>query len=163
MVPTIRPATTDDLPAINDIYNHYVLTSTCTYQEAPETMEDRQDWFAKHGPQHPIIVAQLNHQIVGWGSLSAYHPRSAYRWTVENSVYVHPHFQHQGIGAALLAQLIDLSKKAGHHSIVALIDASQTASIALHAKFGFVQVAHLKEVGFKDNRWLDVIDMQLML
>lgn len=163
MNPQLRLATSDDLPSINDIYNHYVQTSTATFQELPETMTHRQTWFANHGPTHPVIVAQINNQTVGWGSLSPFHPRSAYRWTVENSVYIHPEFQRRGIGSALLAQLIDLSRKAGHHSIVAIIDASQSNSVALHAKFGFVQVAYLKEVGFKFNRWLDVIDMQLLL
>ena len=85
----VRPASEADLAAINDIYNHYVLHSTSTYQEEPETMEGRRRWFAQHGTAHPVIVAELNGEVVGWGSLSAYHPRSAYRRTVENSVYVH--------------------------------------------------------------------------
>jgi phosphinothricin acetyltransferase len=84
---TLRPATADDLTAINDIYNHYVLHSKCTYQETPEPIEGRRQWFSEHRSQHPVIVAEAGGQVVGWGSLSAYHARSAFRHTVENSIY----------------------------------------------------------------------------
>src|SRR3954471_5337179 len=110
---TLRPATAADLPAINDIYNHYVLNSTCTYQEVPEPLAGREAWFARHGPGHPVIVA-VDHAgvVVGWGSLSPYHARSAYRFTVENSVYV-CHDQHRkGIVSALLADLIERARAA---------------------------------------------------
>src|SRR5437868_847055 len=83
----IRSATRSDLAAINGIYNHYVFDSTCTYQEVLEPMSSRRRWFNHHGTKHPITVAELEGTIVGWGSLSAYHARSAYRRTVENSVY----------------------------------------------------------------------------
>ncbi|MGD0022954.1 MAG: hypothetical protein ABSC54_11740 [Smithellaceae bacterium] len=82
---TIRPATESDLAAINDIYNHYVHHSTCTYQEEPEPLDGRQQWFNHHGDKHPVIIAEADRQTIGWGSLSAYHARSAYRRTVENS------------------------------------------------------------------------------
>jgi phosphinothricin acetyltransferase len=94
MPPTVklRDAAAADLPAINDIYNHYVLHSTCTYQEEPETADARRAWFDAHGPAHPVTVAVDDGVVVGWGSLSPYHRRSAYRRTVENSVYVaHTH------------------------------------------------------------------------
>ena len=159
----IRPATAADLPAINAIYNHYVLHATCTYQEEPSTADERTAWFAAHGPNHPVTVAERDGKVVGWGSLSRFHARSAYRNTVENSVYV-PHDLHrQGIGSALLADLVERAKSAGHHSILALIDASQRGSVALHAKHGFVEVGRLREVGFKFGRWLDVVYMQRMV
>jgi len=163
ITPLIRIARTDDLDAINTIYNHYVLQSTCTYQETPESMEDRRKWFARHGAPHPVTVAELNGNIVGWGSLSAYHARSAYRHTVENSIYVDQALQGRGIGSALLRDLIERARALGHHAIIAGIDGDQTASIALHAKFGFEQVGHLREVGFKFDRWLNVIYMELRL
>jgi L-amino acid N-acyltransferase YncA len=158
---TIRLATADDLPAINDIYNHYVLNSTCTYQEVPETMEGRKKWFEHHGGKHPVTVAVLDGQIVGWGSLSTFHSRSAYRFAVENSVYLDHRFLGQGIGSLVLKDLIDRAKALGHHTIVAGADAEQAASLALHRKLGFVEVAHFKQVGFKFGRWLDVIYMQV--
>jgi len=159
----IRPATLADLPAINDIYNHYVLHSTCTYQDEPETPEARAAWFAAHGPRHPITVALVDGQVLGWGSLSPFQKRAAYRNTVENSVYVHPAHHRRGIGRALLADLISRARAIGHHTIIAGIDAEQAASVAIHSAMGFQQVAFLKEVGYKFNRWLHVYYLQLML
>lgn len=159
----IRPAIESDLVAINDIYNHYVLHSTCTYQEAPEPIEDRRQWLHRHGERHPVIVAEMGGCVVGWGSLSPYHARSAYRRTVENSVYVHHQHHRQGIGALILGDLIVRARHLGHHAIIAGIDAEQIASMALHARFHFKKVGHFKQVGFKYDRWLDVIYMELML
>jgi L-amino acid N-acyltransferase len=160
---TIRPAVKSDLKVINDIYNHYVLHSTCTYQEQPEPLDGRQKWFAHHGPEHPITVAVEKNKVVGWGSLSAYHARSAYRRTVENSVYVHHQHHRRGIGSLLLEDLIVRARKVGHRVIIAAIDADQPASIALHAKFKFQKVGHFKQVGFKFGRWLDVVYLELLL
>jgi L-amino acid N-acyltransferase YncA len=160
---TIRLATRADLPAINEIYNHYVLHSTCTYQEEPSTASEREVWFLVHGPNHPITVAEQSAEVVGWASLSPFHPRAAYRRTVENSVYVRHDRQKQGIGSALLADSIDRAKALDHHTIIALIDLEQAASVAIHIKYSFEQVGHLKEVGFKFNRWLDVVYLQKIL
>jgi len=160
---TIRPATEADLVAINDIYNHYVQHSTCTYQEDPEPLDGRRQWFHRHGEKHPVIVAETGGQVVGWGSLSAYHARSAYRRTVENSVYVHHEYHWRGIGSLLLQELIVRARSLGHRAIIAGIDADQPASVALHAKFHFKKVGHLEQVGFKFGRWLDVVYMELIL
>jgi L-amino acid N-acyltransferase YncA len=159
----LRAATEADLVAINDIYNYYVLHSTCTYQEETETLDSRRTWFKHHGEKHPVIVAEANGQVVGWASLSAYHTRSAYRHTVENSVYIHHQHHRHGIGTLLLQELIVRACNLGHHAIIAGIDADQPASVALHTKFQFVKVGHLKQVGLKCGRWLDVIYMELML
>jgi len=159
----IRLATQSDLGAINDIYNHYVLHSTCTYQEETEIIDNRRLWFQQHGELHPIIIAEVAGEVAGWGSLSPYHRRSAYRRTVENSVYVHHEHHRRGIGSRLLQELISRAHAVGHHAIIAGIDAEQTASVALHTKFQFEHVGRLKQVGFKFNRWLDVIYMELIL
>ena len=159
----IRPATESDLVAINDIYNHYVLHSTCTYQEEPEPLDARRQWFRHHGEKHPVIVATADERVVGWGSLSAYHARSAYRHTVENSIYVDHRHHGQGIGSLLLQELIVHAQAQGHRVIIAGIDGEQTTSVALHTKFGFEKVGHFKQVGFKFGRWLDVIYMELRL
>jgi L-amino acid N-acyltransferase YncA len=161
---TIRLAEALDLGAINDIYNHYVICSTCTYQTEPETPEARRAWFDGHGDKHPITVAvDAAGRVLGWGSLSAFHKRAAYGRTVENSVYVHPEAQRRGIGRALLADLIDRAAALGHHTNIAGIDAEQDASVGLHAAMGFERVALLREVGFKFGRWLHVIYMQRMV
>jgi phosphinothricin acetyltransferase len=159
----IRLATPSDLDAINRIYNHYVLCSTCTYQTEPETAEDRAAWFGAHGPAHPITVAEQSGLVLGWGSLSRYHPRAAYSRTVEDSIYVDANHQRRGVGRALLADLVERSAALGHHAIIAGIDAEQSGSVALHAALGFVTVGHLREVGFKFGRWLDVLYMQRVL
>jgi L-amino acid N-acyltransferase len=159
----IRLARTDDLPAINEIYNYYVDCSTCTYQETPDSLDARREWFAHHGPRHPVTVADDDGQIVGWGALSPFRPRSAYRHSVENSMYVAADRHRRGIGDAILADLIARARGLGHRTIVAGIDASQQASLAIHLKHGFTQVGHLREVGYKFGRWLDVIYMQLLI
>jgi len=160
---SVRPAVESDLTAINDIYNYYVLHSTCTYQEQLEPLHERHQWFHDHDSRHPIIIAEHENDIVGWGSLSPYHHRSAYRNTVENSVYVHPEWHQRGIGSVLLEDLIMHAQALGHHAIIAAIDADQTNSVRLHAKFNFEEVGHLRHVGLKFGRWLDVIYMELLL
>ena len=158
---SIRLARADDLKAINDIYNHYVLNSTCTYQEEPETAEGRQEWFAKHDTKHPITVAvDEAGEIVGWGALNAFHNRSAYRFTTENSVYVRHDMHRRGIGKLLLADLMERARALRHRVIVALISADQEPSVKLHENAGFETVGRLRKVGFKFGQWLDVVYMQ---
>jgi L-amino acid N-acyltransferase len=162
-MPTLRLATEADLPAINDIYNHYVLHSTCTYQTVPSTAEERAEWFAAHGPKHPVIVAEENGEVIGWGSLSRFHVRQAYENSVEDSIYLRHDQRGRGLGTLLLEELLRLAKEIGHHTVLGGADSEQAASIALHEKLGFVKVSHLKEVGYKQGRWLDVIWLQKML
>lgn len=157
---TLRLATEADLPAINDIYNHYVGFCTCTYQETPEPIEGRRAWFARHGEKHPVVVALIDDEIVGWGSLSTFHERSAFRFTVEDSIYVKESAQGRGVGRTLIYDLIDRAKQAGHRNIIALIDSLQTGSLTLHERAGFERVGHLKRVGIKFGKWLDMIYMQ---
>jgi L-amino acid N-acyltransferase len=159
----IRQAAATDLDAMNAIYNHYVLYSTCTYQTEPETPEARRTWLEHHGPQHPVVVAEIAGEVVGWGSLSPFHSRAAYGHTVEDSVYVRQDAWRRGVGSALLGHLIIRASAIGHHTIIAVIDGQQAPSFALHAKHGFVEVGCLRQLGFKFGRWLDVIYMQLML
>ncbi len=159
----IRKATENDLNAINDIYNYYVLNSTCTFQTEIETIQDRMNWFQSHGDEYPIIVYEINKEIIGWASLSPFHKRQAYKPTVENSVYIRNDNLRKGLGTSLLKEIIKLAKKIGYHSIIAKISDDQTASIVLHEKFGFQKVAHLKEVGFKFKEKIDVVFYQLMI
>ena len=123
-MPVLRPGTTDDLAAINAIYNHSVLYSTATYQTEPSTEVERAAWFAAHGPQHPVIVAELDGRVVGWGSLSLFHARAAFARTVEESVYIHHDFLRRGLGKAILAELLARAKALGHHRVIAAISAA---------------------------------------
>jgi len=159
----IRPARAGDLDAINEIYHHSVLHSTCTYQTEPWTPDERSAWFSAHDAKHPITVAVVDEQIAGWGALSRFHQRCAYGRTVEDSVYVRPDMLRRGIGSALLSDLIARGRSLAHHTIIAVVDSSQAASIALHDRVGFQACGHLREVGYKFDRWLDVLYMQLLL
>lgn len=160
----VRLATASDLPAINAIYNHYVLHCTCTYQSEPETLEARQAWFEEHSPErYPVIVAEIDGRVVGWGSLSKFRPRAAYSPTAEPSVYIDRAFLGRGLGRLLLVDLIARARAIGFHSLIGGSSGDQPASIALQESLGFTHVAHLKEVGCKFGRWLDVMYLQLML
>ncbi|HJZ60131.1 MAG TPA: GNAT family N-acetyltransferase [Gemmataceae bacterium] len=159
----IRSATVADLEAIRDIYNYYVSHSTCTFQIEPDTQAGRLTWFCDRSPAHPVIVAEVASTIVGWAALSAWSSRCAYSRTVEASVYIR-HDQHRrGIGRALMLELIERARSAGHHSIIGGACTEQTASLALQAALGFERVACFREVGYKFGRWLDVAYMQLLL
>jgi L-amino acid N-acyltransferase len=163
MNPVIRAVIPGDAAAISDIYNEAVLNSTATYQEITETLEDRLQWLAGHGPEHPVLVAEIDGVLAGWASLSRFHPRSAYRFTVENSVYIHVDHRRRGLGRALMEDLIERAHQLGYRSIVAGISGDQEPSLRLHHSLGFKEVGRLREVGFKFGRWLDVVTMQLEL
>jgi L-amino acid N-acyltransferase len=161
----IRSATSADLPGVLDIYNEAVLNTTATYDYEPHTLEMREAWFDEHQrDNYPVFVAQNGDgRIVGWSSLRRFRPRIGYRFTAEDSVYVAADQRGRGIGKSLLPPVIQAARDLGLHAIVAGIDADGKASLRLHAHFGFVQVAHLKEAGWKFGRWLDVIYMELLL
>ena len=160
---TIRPALLADCAAINDIYNHYVLHDTCTYQTEPETLTERHAWFERHGGQHPVLVAEEQGEVLAWGSLSAFHPRRGYRFSVEDSLYVRHDRQHRGLGKALLGELLASARSHGQHTVIALISADKLHSIALHQRFGFTTAGLLRQAGYKFETWLDVAYLQLML
>ncbi len=164
MPTSIRLATAADLPAINDIYNYYVLRSTCTYQLEPETLAARTAWFRDHAPdKYPVTVAESSGQVAGWGSLSKFRDRAGYAPSVEASVYIRHDLHRRGLGRALLLDLIARARAAGFHTLIGGASAEQTASLALQQSLGFTPVACFKEVGLKFGQRLDVVFMQLML
>ena len=161
----VRPATCDDLPGILEIYNEAVLSTTATYDYEPRTLEHRTAWFEDHvNHNYPVFVA-LNQEgnVVGWSALNRYHDRKGYQFTTENSVYVAAGQRGRGIGKLLMQPLIEAARQRGLHAMLAGIDADNEASLRLHASFGFVKVAHFKQVGFKFGRWLDVVYLELLL
>ena len=161
----IRPATRADLPGILEIYNDAVLHTTATYDYEPRTLEHRVAWFEEHEKNnYPVFVAANNAgRVVGWSALNPFHARIGYRFTTENSVYVAADQRGQGIGKLLMPPLIDAARRRGLHAILGAIDAQNEASLRLHAAFGFERVALLKQVGFKFDRWLDVVYMERLL
>lgn len=161
---TIRPATPDDMPAVNDIRNHYVRTSTALYTDEESTLAERLAWLRERDPAlHPVTVAVLEERIVGWGCLSSFSEKCGYRLTLENSVYVRDGHFRRGIGRMLLDDLVARATAAGAHTIIARIDSEQLPSLRLHEQAGFVEAGRLREAGFKFGRWLDVIYLQKLL
>jgi phosphinothricin acetyltransferase len=159
----IRLAAMDDLEAINAIYNHYVATSTATFAIQPETAEARLAWFTNRSPRQPVLVAEREGIVVGWASLSTYNKREGYDRSTELSIYLRPEDVGQGIGKLLMAELIRRATEFGYHVMIGGITTDQTASIRLHESFGFRKAGHLREVGFKFGRWLDVAYYQMIL
>ncbi len=161
----VRAATSEDLPAILSIYNDAVLTTTATYDYEPRTLEQRMIWFEDHQRSGlPVFVAVTGQCLVtGWSALNKYHDRPGFRFTTENSVYVHANYRGQGIGGKLLSPLLQKAGDLGLRSVIAGIDAENEASLRLHTRHGFVQVGRFPSVGYKFGRWLDVVYMQYTL
>ena len=160
----IRPAGTGDLQAMLGIYNDAIINTTAVYDYQPRTSDAQRQWFeTKQAQRLPVFVAVDDATVIGFGSFGPFRPWPAYQFTVENSLYVASAFQRKGAGTALLASLITAAQTAGYHTMVAGIDATNEASLALHRKAGFEPVAHFREVGWKFERWLDLVFMERIL
>jgi phosphinothricin acetyltransferase len=160
----IREAVENDLPQILEIYNEVIKNTTAVYDYDPHTLEMRKQWFATKKDQgFPVFVADENGTILGLSSIGVFRAWAAYKYSVENSVYVAAETRGKGIGKLLIPPLIEAAKKMNMHTIIASVDASNEASLRLHKSFGFEEVAHFKEVGWKFGRWLDLKFLQLMI
>ncbi len=160
----VREATEQDLPEMLHIYNDIIANTTAVWHTEQHTLAMRSEWFQQRQQMgFPVFVAELNGVVAGYSTYGPFRPWSGYRHTVENSVYVSAEHRGKGIAKALMPPIIEAAKKMNLHAMVAGIEASNEISIALHKKFGFTEVAHFKEVGFKFNRWLDLIFMELIL
>ena len=160
---TIRRAEVADVPAITQIYNEAILTTTATFDIEPKTEEDRLQWFASHDERHPILVAEVEGQVVGWTSLSQWRQRAAYDDTAETSSYVQAQHRGKGIGRKLKHAIIDEARRLGFHTLIAGVAQGSDASLHLNKCFGFTVVGTFKEVGHKFGKRLDVTYLQLFL
>jgi phosphinothricin acetyltransferase len=161
---TLRDAAAADLPDILEIYNDAILNTTSVYSEKPHTLEMRQVWFTERKQVgFPVIVAVQDGKVIGFATYGHFRAWPCYRYTVEHSVYVHRDSRGQGISKLLLNEVIDHARKAGMHAMIAGVDSENDISLKLHMRYGFEQVARFKEVGFKFNRWLDLIFLELIL
>lgn len=161
---TIRDATEADLPAILEIYNEIIANTTAVYYYEPHTLEMRKQWFNERKQKgFPVFVAEENGVILGMSTIGPFRVPTAYQFTVENTVHVAAHARGKGVGKLLLAPLINAAKDMKLHAIIAGIDASNEVSLHLHQSFGFEEVAHFKQVGFKFGRWLDLKFLELIL
>lgn len=159
----IRPVEFADLPAITDIYNDAILTTTATFDTEPKTPDDRRQWFESHDERHPILVAEVDGQVVGWTCLSHWSERRAYDDTGETSFYVKSDFRGQGIGRQLKLAIIAEARRLGFHSLIARVAEGSGESLHINESVGFTRVGLLKEVGMKFGRRLGVHILQLML
>jgi L-amino acid N-acyltransferase YncA len=161
----IRPTAASDLPAITEIYQHAVLYGTATFELIPPDLAEmtrRFELMIEGG--FPHLVAALEDRVVGYAYVSAYRPRPAYRFTVENSIYLQPAIHRRGIGLQLLQRLIAESESRGYRQMIAVIgDAANAGSIGVHARCGFQMIGTHPNVGFKFGRWLDTVMMQRAL
>jgi L-amino acid N-acyltransferase YncA len=160
---TIRPAAEADATSIAAIYNFYVRTSTATFDTQERSVTEQVAWLGEHTDPHPVLVAENDDVIVAWGSLSPWGTRCAYRHTVEISTYVAPDAAGQGIGPALTEVLIGRAAELGHHAIVSQIVHENEPSLSMAHRLGFEHIGTLREVGWKFDRWLDVVLMELVL
>ena len=160
----IRPAVAVDAAAVAEIYSHFVRATTFTFElDAPDAAEMlcRMEDVQRQG--FPYLVAEAEGRVVGFASAKQFRPRPAYRFTVEDTIYVDPAWSGRGIGHELLTALIDGCRDAGAKRMIALKVGENPASIAFHAAHGFVLAGVLREVGFKFERWLDLTLMQRTL
>ena len=158
----LRPARAEDVPAITRIYADAVINGTASFElTAPDEAEMTRRFETLAGGGYPYLVAELAGTVAGYAYAGPYRARPAYKWTVENSIYVAPAFHRRGIGLALLKRLIVEAEQRGYRQMIAVIgDSAQTPSIAVHAAAGFEPIGTLRAVGFKHGRWLDTVLLQ---
>jgi L-amino acid N-acyltransferase YncA len=158
----IRDATSSDIPAIQAIYAHHVLTGTGTFEEEPPSVEEMSERFGEVVDSgHVWLVACDATGVLGYGYFAPFRHRSAYRFTVEDSIYVREDVRGQGVGKALVTKLIEIATARGLRQMIAVIgDSENVGSIGVHASLGFHMVGTMKAVGVKFGRWIDVVTMQ---
>ena len=158
----MRPAATRDLPAIQSIYAHHVLTGLASFEEEPPPLEELERRYRDVIARGlPYLVAEISGAVAGYGYCAPYRARSAYRYALEDSIYIRHDMTGRGVGKRLLEELVRRSEALGYRQLIAVIgDSANQPSIAVHAACGFVRVGTLRSVGFKFGRWVDSVFMQ---
>ena len=160
----IRPYAPADIPAVTRIYGHYVRETVITFETSePDEAEMANRFATIAGKGHPLLIAEQDGQVIGYAYASTYRPREAYRFTCEDSIYLAPDAGGKGLGSTLLARLIEDSSRAGLKQMLAVITAERANSIRLHEKHGFRFVGKYDALGYKFDRWLDIVHMQRAL
>ena len=160
---TVRPAAPADAEAICTIYNQGIEDRIATLETQLRTPSERRQWLATRGSRHPVIVAEVEGRVVGWGSLNAFNPREAYRHVADFSVYVERGWRGKGAGRALLGRLIDLARGLGYHKMVLAAFPFNQAGVALYERMGFSCVGVYREQGLLDGKWVDTLIMEKVL
>ena len=159
----IRTVLLSDAEVICDIYNDYVLHSTITFEETPVSAEDMKSRIEVSTRNFPWLVYEIDGKPVGYTYGRKWRDRAAYRNTVETGTYLDSRFTGRGIGAELKGELLRMLRERSFHAVISGIALPNPASVALNEKFGFVKVAHFRDVGFKFNKWIDVGYWELIL
>ncbi len=160
----VRDASANDLPAILAIYNDVIATTTAVYRDDPATLDDRQAWWQDRVAQgYPVLVADDGGAILGFASFGDFRAWPGYRFTVEHTVHVRSDCRGRGVGHTLMSALLTRGRALGKHVMMAGVDAENAGSIRFHERLGFERVGHLREVGFKFGRRLDLVFLQRML
>ena len=159
---TLRRAAHEDAPILNTLHNYYIQNTTVHYGMHPETLEETVSWMDAHNhdARYPLFVAEKDGEVIGYGALSPYRPREAYRYTVENSLYLFPEYIGTGAGKLLLQMLIDCARQSGLRTIVAVIDSGNARSISFHERLGFVRCGEMLGIGDKFDTRLSVTYLQ---
>lgn len=157
----VRDARESDLPEILVIHNNAIAETTAIWDTELADLDERKAWFAtRTAAGCPILVAEIGGAVAGYASYGQFRPKSGYRFSVENSVYVSDIFHRRGVATALMTELLARARKSDVHIMIAAIESSNTTSIALHEKFGFAITGQMPEVGYKFGRWMDLTLMQ---
>jgi L-amino acid N-acyltransferase YncA len=159
----VRVATADDAEPICLIYNQGIEDRVATLETELRTQDERRQWMAARGPRHPVIVAEADARVVGWGSLNVFNPRPAYDHVADLSVYVERGWRGRGVGRALLERLITLGREIGYHKLVLSAFPFNRGGMALYERMGFRTVGIYREQGRLDGRWVDTIIMERLL
>jgi L-amino acid N-acyltransferase YncA len=160
----LRPYSPADIAAVTRIYGHYVRETVITFEtEVPDEAEMATRFKTIAGKGHPLLIGELDGEIIGYAYASTYRPREAYRFTCEDSIYLAPSAVGHGIGGKMLGRLIEESSRAGLKQMLAVITAERENSIRLHAKHGFRMIGRYDALGYKFDRWLDIVHMQRAL
>ena len=160
----IRPARPADLPALLEIYNDAVVSTTASWDLEPWTPAQHAEWYAtKAAKAHPVVVADEAGEVLGYAAYGPFRGKAGYARTMEHSVYVREGQRGKGIGRALLVAIVESARADGVHALIGGLSADNEVSLALHRSLGFVEVGRLPEVGRKFDRWLDLVLVQLIL
>ncbi len=160
----IREALPEDLPAIAEIWNYYILHSTYNYDYQPKDLAFFEQWFeTKKHLNLPVFVITWDNTLAGYGTYGQFRDRDGYLHSAEHGLYFSNAYQGKGLGKILLKQLMEDAKSRGFHTLIAGIDSSNPGSIEFHRKMGFEDIGTFREVGFKNGQWLDCVFLQKML
>jgi L-amino acid N-acyltransferase YncA len=160
---TVRAAAERDAEAIATIYNQGIEDRIATLETELRTPEERRAWMAARGSRHPVVVAEVDGLVIGWGSLNPYNPRAAYQHVADFSVYVERGWRGKGVGRRLLERLIDLARLIGYHKMMLAAFPFNESGMAVYERMGFVRIGICREMGLLDGKWVDTVIMEKLL